>query len=96
MIGKDLALMLSKKGQKALADALGLSIAEISRKLSDLPDHGWTLDQITKAFDVLGLRVTAADEDLICIPRDELVALNLLAMRYLKRRVDGDPNGAGD
>lgn len=96
MTGKDLALMLSRKGQKTLAEALDLSIAEISRKLSDQPDHGWSLEQITKALAAVGLKVVSQDDQdsHISIQRDELTALNLLASRYLNRRVNGD--GAGD
>lgn len=95
MTGKDLALLLSRKGQKVLSEALDLSIAEISRKLADQPDHGWTLEQMVKALDAVGLRVVSQEtqDGMISIPRDELIALNLLAKRYLDRRVNNSEAG---
>ncbi|MEM5872109.1 MAG: DUF739 family protein [Candidatus Aenigmatarchaeota archaeon] len=42
-------------GQKQLALALDMSEADISRKLNG--DRGWTIDELEKLFQVLGLKV---------------------------------------
>ena len=87
MTGQEIALILSRHGQTKLAEAVGVSTAEISRKLTSQPDHGWSLEQLAMGLDSVGARIVMPETDMVTIKRDELTALNLLAARYLNRRV---------
>lgn len=82
MTAADIALILSRHGQTRLAEALGLSTAEISRKLTDKPDHGWTLEQLAAALDFVGAEIALPDDSTVKIQRDELYSLHLVAARY--------------
>lgn len=73
---------LLKHGQVKLAEELGISTPEVSRKING--DNGWTLAQFAKALDFVGARIIPGDETIIVMRRDEVTALRTLAKKALQ------------
>ena len=69
-------------GQAKLAQALGLSQSELSRKISG--DNGWKLTDLEKALDFVGVTI-ASNEHSVIIDKDEYEALQTFAKKWLNR-----------
>lgn len=73
---------LLKHGNISLAQEMGISSAEISRKINS--ENGFTLRQLAKALDFVGAQVIPGDENIVVVKRDEWLALRTLARKSLE------------
>lgn len=81
-----LTTALLKHGRDELGKVWACSTPEVSRRLNE--DRNISLTDLCNAMDEVGIQLVD-DDDCVIIRRDELDALNLLANRYLERRVKG-------
>ena len=81
-----LATMLLKHGQPRICELLGLSPSEVSRKVNG--EAGWTLEQLALVIDDVGAQVIPGDQDIVVVPRSELLALRTLAKKSLEQDDD--------
>lgn len=77
-----LVAALLRNGSVKLANELGLSEGEVSKKING--ESGWKLDQLAQAFEFVGARVIPGTEDAVIISRDEYTALRTLARKSLE------------
>jgi len=63
------------------------SSQEVSRRLNG--DRNISLEDFANALDMVGITLVDAS-NVVIIPKDEIKALNLLAGRYLDRRMNSD------
>lgn len=70
---------LLRYGQHRLVDVLGVSKAEVSRKLAT--SNGWTIEQLAAAMDAAGIRVVVGDQ--VAVDRETWDALRVLARHGL-------------
>lgn len=84
---QQLITALLKEGQVRLAEIWNCSSQEASRRIND--DRGIKLSELAKAFDELGVQLVV-DNSVCVVAKDEIRAINLLANRYLERRITGD------
>ena len=74
-------ILLSRK-QTELAEVLGLSSSELSRKINS--EHGWKLNELEQALDWVGVTI-ASNEHSVIIDKDEYEALQTFAKKWLNR-----------
>ena len=76
-----LTTALLKHGQVKLAEHLGISSTELSKKING--ENGWKLEQIAAALDFVDVHLIT-EGDLVLVSKDELEALRTLARKSLE------------
>lgn len=82
---QELTAALLQRGRADLARIWKCDDSEAGRRLAG--QRNIPLDDFCAAIDALGIRLVT-DPEVVLIRRDEVQALNLLAQRYLDRRVN--------
>lgn len=78
-----LVAALLRNGSVKLANELGLSEGEVSKKING--ESGWKLDQLAQAFEFVGARVIPGTEDVVIVSTKEYDALRALLILSMQR-----------
>ena len=70
--------------RQALCDAVGVTQGEMCRKISG--DAGWTLPQLSAAFNVVGINIIGPDQ--IAVNKEQYRSMEVLIANSFKEKVE--------